>query len=313
MIRQTESEASEAKQLRFLLAEPRPGALGDVLRSLLRAGSFSLELTSVSTLSSLTSTISLVHPEVIFFDLALDPADPLSVVRNLRRANPGVPLIVLADAPNEETARKSLREGAADYLLKDHCDARAVERVLRGALERCSLSGLTGLPLDPLTGLYNKEAFSALAARAMETAKASRGRMILLTAEIENTDSLRNDQDSNAWTEALRDVAAMLRSSFRRTDVVARLGEAEFAVLAIDALEPTCSILLQRVRIHLAALNQSRTDNSKILLKLSASFWSAVSQERFHALLFLIGNAGNEPRSGKANATVERDASKRAG
>lgn len=46
-----------------------------------------------------------------------------------------------------------------DYLLKNHIDARTLDRVLQGALQRNTLKGLADLLRDPLTGLYIRDGF----------------------------------------------------------------------------------------------------------------------------------------------------------
>ena len=75
-------------------------------------------------------------------------------MRLIHRTKPEVPLIVVGDSAEKAVAEASLREGAMDYLLKNHMHARTVDRVLPGALERNTLKGLADLLRDPLTGLY---------------------------------------------------------------------------------------------------------------------------------------------------------------
>jgi GGDEF domain-containing protein len=76
----------------------------------------------------------------------------------------------------------------------------------------------------------------------MENAK-RRGSTILLCLRIENLSSLQAELGSGAAGTALREIGALLSGSFRRTDIVARLGEWQFAALAIDAVEPSGPVL----------------------------------------------------------------------
>lgn len=283
------SRPPRVRQLRILLAETSPGEVGEALRSIFSGKSESLELTTVSAASVLISTIQLVRPEVAFVDLALKPADPLRLVRAIHRMIPDVPLIALADSADKDCADQSLREGAADYLLKGHAEPRIVERVLRAALERNTVSGLTDLLRDPATGFYNREGFAALAARIMQSAQKAGSGLILLIVEIENLQRLKREFGSAGSDQAVQDVAALLRASFRRTDVLARQGETLFAVLVLDALEPTAALMRQRIERHLVALNQTRSAQGQIVLKFTTTFWNAASQEPSDQLALLAG------------------------
>jgi PleD family two-component response regulator len=244
------------KKLRVLLAEGEPGETAAALRTLYPEEQDGLELTNVSSVSTLVATLEIVNPEVIFLDLSLAHPDPLDAVRRVHRSAPAVPMIVLADGSNKNYATRSLSQGALDYLLKGFIDPRTLDRVLRAALERNTLDGLADLLRDPLTGLYTREGFLTLGERAMETAKSRESTLVLLCMRIENLAKLRAEYGASAVEVSLREVATLLAGSFRRTDIVARLGETQFAALAIDAAEPSAPVLCQRLEKRIAMLNR---------------------------------------------------------
>jgi DNA-binding NarL/FixJ family response regulator len=121
------------KKLHVLLAEAYPDETASALRALYPEGRDGLELTNVSSVSTLIATLEIVNPEVIFLDLSLVQPDPLDGVRRVHRSAPAVPLIVLADSSDKNSAVRSLSQGALDYLLKGSIDSRTLERTLRGA------------------------------------------------------------------------------------------------------------------------------------------------------------------------------------
>jgi DNA-binding NtrC family response regulator len=82
------------------------------LRSLYPEEQDSLELTIVSSVSTLLATLDIINPEVIFLDLTVANPDPLNAVRRVHRSAPAVPLIVLADGNDKDCALKSLSQGA---------------------------------------------------------------------------------------------------------------------------------------------------------------------------------------------------------
>jgi len=233
----------------------------------------------------LIASMKLVSPEVILFDLALANPDALATVRLIHRTIPEVPLVVIGDSAEKEIAVASLREGAADYFLKDHIDPLTLDRVLRGALERNTLQGLADLLRDPLTGLYIRDGFLTLGSHIMETAKERDGNLVLLCARFENLERIRKKHGQNAGEASLREIATLLTRSFRQTDLIGRIGESQFAALAVDAIEPSAPVLLQRVRKRLETFSSGNSRWDPLELRMAARFWAGKGARTFAEFL----------------------------
>jgi len=243
------------KKLRVLVAEDSPNDSAESLQSVLPRIEIepSPEVTVVTSVSTLLPAIKRVAPEIVFIDLKLVQPDAEDVVRRLHRASPGVPIIVLADQASRDSATQCVAEGAMDYILRESMDVENVNRVFRSALERNTLAGLTDLLRDPTTGFHNRDAFLAL----------------------KNFEEMRAEFGPAAADEAIHDLGEVLARSFRGTDLLARIGEAQFAVLAEDALEPSVEILRQRIDERLTARNQARGPRAALELGVSVRYWSA--------------------------------------
>lgn len=274
-----------AKKLQVLMAEGNPSETAQTLREIFPEPENALELTVVSTVATLLSTIKIANPEVILLDLSLSLREPYDALRLVQRTAPGVPVIVIADPMDKQHAAQSLTEGAIDYLLKGFIDQRNLGRCLRGALERNTVEGLADLLRDSLTGLYTRDGFLTMGARCQQEAQRTGGKLVLLCALIENLETLRAEFGPGDAERALCDVAKTLGKCCRRTDLVARIGEAQFAMLAVDAIAPTASVLCQRVERHLAMDNQARFPESPIKLCMSAGAWAAEDKRSFPEFL----------------------------
>jgi len=294
------------KKFRVLLAETAPGEAAESLRSLYPGPESALELNVVSTLPTLVATIELAAPDTIFFDLSLGKPDPLEAVRRVHRAAPGIPLIVFAEVADKSYAARSISEGAIDYLLKGFMDTRTMERVLRTALERNTLKGLADLLRDQLTGLYNREGLTTLGTRSMETALRSGGTLVLLCALIENYPSLQEELGSVGCEHAVRETGELLAGCFRRTDFLARLGDTQFAALAVDAAEPSAPVLRQRVESRLAIHNQSRQPWEPLALRLSVGYWGANDTKTFSEFLDAVEYELQQPHAVLSHATTHQ-------
>jgi diguanylate cyclase (GGDEF)-like protein len=264
------------KKLRVLLAEAGSAEAAVGLRSLYAESEATLELTTVSSVASLIATIRIADPEVILLDLSLaDRGSPLDAVRRVSRCAPGVPLIVLADPADKHHAAQSLTHGAMDYLLKGFLDTHTLDRVLRSALQRNTLEGLADLLRDDVTGLYSREGMLTLGARFQEEARRTGGNLVLICALVENLQTLHDGFGPGAADHALKEVTEILADSCRRSDVVARLGEAQFAVLAVDAIASSAPVVMNRIHEQLKTRNDKRSPWGPVDLRLSSGAWSA--------------------------------------
>ncbi len=273
------------KKLRVLLAESGPSETAETLRVLFPESAGGLALTVVSSLATLIPTVKVVDPEIILLDLALSLRDPLDAVRVVHRSAPGIPLVVLADPAQKQYAAQSLSEGAMDYMLRGFIDSRTLDRVLRGALERNTFEGLADLLRDPVTGLYTRDGLLTLGTRCQEEAQRSGRTLILLCVLFENLYTLREGFGPGAAERALLEVAELLAGSCRRSDLVARLGEAQFALLAVDADAPTAVLLRKRLERSLATQNEARSPWGPLDLRLSTGVWSGKDGKSFAEFL----------------------------
>jgi diguanylate cyclase (GGDEF)-like protein len=239
----------------------------------------------VSSVLTLLPTLKVVAPDILLFDVSLAQPDVLETVRRLHRSAPGVPLIVIAEPAERELAMQCIHEGAMDFLLKGFMDQLKLESVMRAALESNTLRGLADLLRDPLTGLYIQEGFQTLGSRRMELARQNGGTMVMLCVLLENVQSIRAEFGRSSSDEALCDVADLLTESFRKTDVVARVGEAHFAAIAVDAAEPSAAVLQQRVEKRLEVCNQARRGAPPLELRTRVGFWSAADGRSFAEFL----------------------------
>lgn len=269
------------KRLRVLVAEEGSNEMAEALRALYPEAEKGLEVTVVSTVATLLSTIKVVDPEVILLDLSMSLREPMDAVHLVHRTAPGVPLIVFADPAQKEQAARSLTQGAMDYVLKGFMDLRTLDRILRAALERNTLHGLTDLLRDPVTDLYTRDGFLTVGSRRHDEAHRTGGSLVLICGLIENLQALREAFGPGAADRALSDVAGLLKGCCRRSDVVARLGDAQFAILGVDAVAPSAQVMRNRLEQHLAVHNRTRSPWGPIDLRTSIGSWSAQDERSF--------------------------------
>lgn len=108
---------------------------------------------------------------------------------------------------------------------------------------------------DPLTGLFNRMAFTRRLEQALLTAKATKGVVAVFVLDLNGFKPINDTHGHAAGDAVLQTVAHALLSVARDTDTVARLGGDEFALFCPELREPHsqsdfCQRLHQRIELQ---------------------------------------------------------------
>jgi diguanylate cyclase (GGDEF)-like protein len=135
--------------------------------------------------------------------------------------------------------------------------SNALLRIVAGRLHDADRKLARYAP-DPLTGLASRRAFHEHYRRLAAGARRRKNGLLLLTLDVLKLKAVNDGFGYALGDEVLRTVADALVESTRTTDVIARYGGDEFAVLLLDALPKDVEIVAARVRDKLAALGVQR-------------------------------------------------------
>ena len=135
--------------------------------------------------------------------------------------------------------------------------ANALLRIVAGRLYDADRKLARYAP-DPLTGLASRRAFHEQYRRLAAGARRRKNGLLLMTLDVVKLKSVNDGFGYALGDEVLRTVADALAESTRTTDVIARYGGDEFAVLLLDAMPKDVEIVAARVRDKLAALGVQR-------------------------------------------------------
>ena len=213
----------------------------------------------VSRVENVVAAASLLLQEQ--FDVALvdlsGPSARLEPIWTLRREAPELAIVAMTREEDEDLGFQSVQAGAQDYVPKSTASEKGLVRTLRFAVERQrTLTEAMALSfLDTLTGLHNRRGFVALAEHHLRIASRSQHPMMVLFVDLDGLKQINDRLGHQHGDAAIAEAAAILRESFRETDLFARLGGDEFAVLAIEAPDQTSDILRHRLEEHVARHN----------------------------------------------------------
>jgi two-component system, cell cycle response regulator len=276
------------KNIRILLAGDHDGRAAQALRALFCEPEHELELTAVSTIATLLPTLGVVNPEIIVLDIAIVRDNAREAVRRLHRATPSIPLVVLADEAKKDAAKDTLLEGAMDYILREYMDTATLSRIFRGALERNTLEGLADLLRDKSTGFYSRDGLMTIGCSTMDRMRRNSGTLALFCVRIQNLNEMRSEMGSGAADTVLQALTSTLGDCFRRSDILARMGDAQFAAVAVDATEAGAGILRQRLERRLALLLEMQRAGGMLRFSVNGGMWNYRETTTFPELLDTI-------------------------
>jgi len=222
-------------RLRVAIIDHGSDGVADELRVLLR------DVRSVELMAALAPDESLgelsaartswTPPEVVV--IALGAAVELGMaIMSARRAAPESATVVVVPWFEEALFLSAIRLGAEDCVAAAQLDTPGLLRILLVAAERHRLTSTLRAAAftDELTGLYNRRGYVTRAATLLKVAEPKTIWQIFF--DVDELKIINDTFGHWAGDRALMEVATVLRQAFRSTDIVARVGGDEFAVLA---------------------------------------------------------------------------------
>ena len=156
---------------------------------------------------------------------------------------------------------------------------------------------------DPLTGLSSRRAFNESYRRVAASARRRQTGLLLLALDVHHLKAVNDGFGYALGDEVLRTVADALTEATRTTDVVARYGGDEFAVLLLEALPKDVDIIVVRVRDKLKALARQR----RLPVAIECSTGIAWSQNPPDTAEEFLREADRDMHDGKARDRDRRE------
>lgn len=108
--------------------------------------------------------------------------------------------------------------------------------------------------LDPLTGVCNRRRFMERLREEMELSRRDGARYSVAFIDVDNFKAINDRHGHLSGDEVLRRLAACCAGAMRQTDLFARIGGEEFAVLLPRTRQEDALSLLERLRARVAGL-----------------------------------------------------------
>ena len=198
-------------------------------------------------------TILGTNPEIrmILTDYHMPEMDGIEMIKRIRLTHDPERLMIIGMSSGGGSALSAqfIKHGANDYINKPFLPEEFFCRIMQNIQVLDMIDRLTEMATkDALTGIHNRRFFFEAGEAFFANVKRDN---ITLTTAVVDVDLFKKINDTHghaAGDVVLKRIAAVLRGQCRKTDLVARLGGEEFAILAVNMAEDSVIPFFERCR-----------------------------------------------------------------
>jgi diguanylate cyclase (GGDEF)-like protein len=149
--------------------------------------------------------------------------------------------------------------------------------------------------VDPLTKIYNRRGFTALAAHVREIARRQQRPVHVMLIDLDRFKRINDAFGHTVGDQALVEFAQILTATFRKSDVVARTGGDEFCVLLAEPDEGI-QMALARLQQNVDDSNGAGTRSYRLEFSVGIARAMPDDDESIHALVEMADEAMYEEK-----------------
>ncbi|WP_457153577.1 PleD family two-component system response regulator [Mesorhizobium sp. P5_C1] len=200
--------------------------------------------------------------ECVMISTAFADFDPLRLCSQLRSLDRTrfVPIILLAEAGEDERIIRGLELGINDYLIRpidqQELTARLRTQVRRKRYNdqlRASVTQTIEMAVtDGLTGLHNRRYLDSHLQTLFDRAVARRRPLSVMITDLDRFKSINDAHGHDGGDDVLREFARRLRKNVRGIDLACRFGGEEFVVVMPDTDGTVAERVAERIRAEIA-------------------------------------------------------------
>lgn len=196
--------------------------------------------------------------DLVIINNNIEDYDPLRLCSQLRllERTRFLPLLLVAEAGQEDLIVRALDLGVNDYLLRpidpNELVARSLTQIKRKRYNdrlRASVRQTIELAVtDGLTGLHNRRYLDNHLKTLFNRAAARSRPLSLCITDIDRFKTVNDTYGHDAGDEVLREFARRIRSTVRGADLACRYGGEEFVVVMPDTDAASAAAVAERLR-----------------------------------------------------------------
>ncbi len=241
--------------------------------------------------------------DIMLTDIALPGMKGFELTELAKKLRPDMAIIVMTGFIEDFSYDKAIEAGASDFIRKPFTVKELKARVEHVKMqERLRLMSIT----DELTGLYNRRGFFAFSEELLKISRRQGRGLFMLYADFDNLKSINDTLGHQEGDLALIDFANIIKGTFRESDIIARIGGDEFAVVPIGTRGDNIDMITSRLQKSLDRHNRETSRGYKLSTSFGTSYYDPENPCSIDELLAQGDKLMYEQKKQKRNSLTER-------
>jgi diguanylate cyclase (GGDEF)-like protein len=211
--------------------------------------------------------------DAVVTDVIMPRMDGFTFTKELVKLYPDLPIMAMTGHDCEEYAEQAIAAGAREFINKSfsmHEFVVRFDKMMRDHREREAM--LTLSLTDELTGLHNRRRFFVLTEQCLKVAARAKRRALLLFIDVDDLKGINDRHGHGAGDRALIDLANILKTTFRASDIIGRFGGDEFVVL-LECADERSDILITRLHKNLEDYNAKAPQSQRLSISVGKALF----------------------------------------
>lgn len=209
---------------------------------------------------------------MVITDYHMPEMDGVEMVRRMRLTHhqDRLAIIGVSSGGGNALSAKFIKFGANDYLNKPFLREEFFCRVSQNIRVLDMIQRLSDLATkDPLTGLHNRRFLFEAGEAFYANAKREHLKLTVAMMDVDFFKKVNDTHGHDGGDAVLKGVANVLRNISRKTDIVARFGGEEFAILSVNMDEAAVAQFFEKLR---AAIEAEEVLHGTTRIRVTSSF-----------------------------------------
>ncbi|MFH1015033.1 MAG: diguanylate cyclase, partial [Nitrospirota bacterium] len=130
---------------------------------------------------------------------------------------------------------------------------------------------------DELTGIYNRRGFFTMVEHLLRLAKRQKKGIFMLYADMDNLKVINDTWGHQEGDRALIDTANIFRATYRESDIIARIGGDEFAVIPVGFIGDNPEMIIARFQKNLKDYSTKNKRSYTLSISFGISYYNPES------------------------------------
>ena len=232
--------------------------------------------------------------DVMVIDIVLPDMRGFELTAKAKKIKPDRAIIIMTGFIDEFSYDDAMKAGASDFIKKPFSLKELIARIEHAKIhEKLYTISLH----DELTDLYNRRGFFTLAEHLLKLAKRQQEGLFMLYADLDHLKEINDTLGHQKGDWALIETANILNS-----DIIARIGGDEFAVMPIGNTGDDVETIISRLQKVVEMDNAKRKREYKLSISTGTAYFNPWSPGTIDELLSQADKSMYEQKRSKQTA-----------